>query len=150
MFEIVKMQLNHIKEAAALEKLCFSMPWSESMLLGELENPLSYYVAAVGGDGRLVGYAGMLSVLDEGYIANIAVFPEYRRMGVADALLNFLIEYGETQNLSFLTLEVRKSNASAISLYRKHGFSVEGIRKKYYEQPPEDAYIMTLFLKKEM
>ncbi len=150
MFEIVEMQSKHVEDAAVLEKLCFSMPWSESMLRGELENPLSHYVAALDDTGRLVGYAGMLSVLDEGYIANIAVLPEYRRRGAADALLNSLTEYGKAQNLSFLTLEVRKSNAPAISLYRKHGFSVEGVRKKYYEQPPEDAYIMTLFLKKEM
>jgi ribosomal-protein-alanine N-acetyltransferase len=142
------MQLSHIKEAALLEKISFSLPWSESMLMGELINPLSHYIAAVDNEGRLLGYAGLQAVLDEGYIANIAVFPEWRRQGLADALINELMKFGKAQELSFLTLEVRMSNLAAISLYRKHGFSVEGRRKRYYQDPEEDAYIMTLFLKK--
>lgn len=141
------MNLSHIREAVLLEKLSFSMPWSEGMIMGELINPLSNYIAAVDYEGRLLGYAGLQCVLDEGYIANIAVFPEWRRQGIADALINELIGYGKNNELSFLTLEVRVSNMAAISLYRKHGFSIEGRRKRYYDKPEEDAYIMTLFLK---
>ena len=146
MFNIVDMKLCHLEEAVLLEKLSFSMPWSENMLKGELINPLSHYIAAEDSDGHLIGYAGLMAVLDEGYIANIAVFPECRRQGLADAMINALIKIAEAQSLSFLTLEVRLSNAAAISLYCKHGFSVEGRRKRYYQDPEEDAYIMTLFL----
>ncbi len=137
------MEPSNLSEAAELEKLCFSAPWTVGMLLGELKNPLSHYIAAVGDDGFLIGYAGMQSVLDEGYIANIAVHPEYRRKGVACSLINELISYSLEHGLSFITLEVRESNLPAISLYEKYGFEKVGRRKNYYRLPTEDAILMT-------
>jgi len=143
MFDIIRMEERHLSEAAALERLCFSMPWSENMLRGELVNPLSHYISAVDESGRLLGYAGMQAVMDEGYIANIAVSPAARRRGIASSLLKTLIDFGGSEKLSFLTLEVREHNAAALSLYRKHGFEPVGRRRNYYQNPIEDALLMT-------
>ena len=137
------MEPSHLSEAAELEKLCFSSPWSAGMILGELKNPLSHYIAAVGDDNSLIAYAGMQAVLDEGYIANVAVRPECRRNGVAASLISALISYSLEHELSFLTLEVRESNLPAISLYEKFSFEKVGRRKNYYRLPTEDAILMT-------
>lgn len=139
----MKMEPSHLSEAEELEKLCFSAPWSAGMILGELKNPLSHYIAAVGDDDTLIGYAGMQAVLDEGYIANVAVLPEYRRKGVAVSLISALISFSLENGLAFLTLEVRESNLPAISLYEKFGFEKVGRRKNYYRLPTEDAILMT-------
>ena len=94
-------------------------------------------------DGAVLGYAVLSAVLDEGNLDNIAVAPEYRRRGVADALLGALTGFGR-ECLALLTLEVRASNAPAIALYEKHGFAAVGRRKNYYSAPREDAVLMTL------
>lgn len=100
----------------------------------------------LGSPPDVAGYLGMHHVLDEGYIANVAVFPNYRRQGVASALLRHLVEYARSQALSFLSLEVRMSNFAAISLYDAFGFEKVGKRPGFYLDPPEDAWIMTLYL----
>ena len=86
---------------------------------------------------------GLSCVLDEGYVTNIAVLPDYRRKGIASALLEQCISAAKQKNLSFVSLEVRKSNLAAIKLYEKFEFKIEGERKNFYECPKEDAYIMT-------
>ena len=93
----------------------------------------------------VLGYANFLHVLDEGDIGNVAVAPEHRRQGIADALLDALCARAAALNLAFLTLEVRASNAPAIALYRKHGFQTVGQRRNYYQKPDEDALLMTWF-----
>ena len=98
-------------------------------------------------NGKLLGYVGMMHVLDEGYISNVAVAPEARRRGVAGALIRELLRRAEEKELSFVTLEVRESNAAAIALYERFGFRSVGRRKQYYEAPREDALLMTCFLK---
>ena len=90
----------------------------------------------------VLGYAGLHAVLDEGYIDNVAVAPEYRRQGIADALIGAFTRFGEAR-LAFLTLEVRAGNDPAITLYEKHGFYEVGRRKDYYDDPKEDAVLMT-------
>lgn len=142
-YHIVPMTAEHIPQIAALEKRCFSDPWSENALREELFNDTASFLAAVAEDGTVVGYAGLHCVLDEGYIANIAVAPEYRRQGVAGELLGVFLRFGRA-NLGFLTLEVRASNEPAISLYRKFGFREAGRRKNYYTAPQEDAILMTV------
>lgn len=141
---IREMDLTHLVRAEALEKECFSMPWSMEMFLAELNDPHCLYFAAEEGD-RLIGYAGMQYVLDEGYINNIAVAADFRRRGVASALMDRLISAAKELSLAFLTLEVRRSNASAIALYEKYGFERVGLRRDYYSLPREDAVLMTLF-----
>ena len=146
--ELVRLTEAHIPEMVELEKICFSMPWSAEMIRRELNDPSCLYLAAVEG-GALAGYIGVQTVLDEGYINNVAVRPEYRRRGVASALISLLMELGRENGLAFLTLEVRESNGAAIALYKKLGFSPVGRRKNYYEKPKEDAILMTIFFTKE-
>lgn len=142
---VVPMAERHVDAVAEIEKASFSMPWSPAMIRNELENPLCCYLAAEE-DGALVGYAGMQIVLDEGYITNIATALTHRRRGVGALLLAALRRIALAKKLTFLTLEVRRSNAPAIALYQKHGFSLVGERPGYYEKPREDALLMTLHL----
>ena len=144
---IVPMDRGHIPQIAALERECFSTPWSENMLSDALFDPKASFIVAEDGEGGVLGYAGLQVVLDEGYIDNIAVDPNARRHGVADELLDVFCRFGAA-SLAFLTLEVRASNEPAIALYRKHGFEEAGRRKDYYTKPKEDAVIMTRDFKK--
>ncbi|MBQ9459214.1 MAG: ribosomal protein S18-alanine N-acetyltransferase [Oscillospiraceae bacterium] len=141
---ITLMTYDHLDEVAALERVCFSDPWSRNTLAEAIGNDMSAYLVALDPeDGSVVGYAGLYVVLDEGYITNVAVRPESRRGGVASALLDVLVNFARGNALSFLTLEVRASNYAAIALYGSRGFRERGRRKNYYEHPKEDALIMT-------
>ena len=124
-----------------LEKMCFSAPWSKQALIESAENGTKFFIAEI--YGKISGYIGINTVLDEGYITNIAVFPEYRKMGIGTALLAHTEEFAKNIGLSFITLEVRESNTAAISLYEKHGFKKQGQRKKFYINPTENALILT-------
>lgn len=142
--KIVPMNADHLEELEKLERLCFSQPWSRKMLAEELENQCAAFLVAQDGDtGKVVGYAGLLVVADEGYITNVAVFPEYRRRGVAAQLLSVFENFARGSHLAFLTLEVRPSNTAAIALYESFGFRQVGRRKNYYDLPKEDALILT-------
>jgi ribosomal-protein-alanine N-acetyltransferase len=127
---------------AELEKICFSLPWSPESVREELKSPIALYFGAFI-EGEIAGYAGVQTVLEEGYITNIAVAPAHRRKGIADTLMRRLISHAEERKLSFLTLEVRESNHAARKLYEKYGFQAVGTRPGYYDQPKEDAVIMT-------
>lgn len=142
-YKLVPMDRGHIKEIAQIERSCFSAPWSKGALEEELYNPQASFIVAQRADGAVLGYAGLHVAADEGYIDNIAVREDYRRQGIADDLLSVFVRFGRA-NLAFLTLEVRPSNEAAIQLYYKHGFTQVGRRKDYYQQPKEDAIIMTL------
>ena len=113
------------------------------MLAEELDNYLSAFLVALDDQGRVVGYAGLQAVLDEGYITNVAVRPDCRRQGIAGKLLQVFLDFAEGNKLAFLSLEVRASNYPAIALYGSRGFRGVGRRKNYYEHPREDAIIMT-------
>lgn len=138
---IVPLEPRHIKDIARLEELCFSEPWSEEGILEAYRLGTRFFVAEA--DKKLIGYIGVKAVVDEGYITNIAVFPEFRRKGAARALLNKVFTFAEEKRLSFVSLEVRPSNTAAVSLYQKTGFKEEGRRKDFYRLPREDALIMT-------
>lgn len=141
-YKLTPMTMEHVPQVAALERACFSRPWSEAMLENELWNDSAVVIVAEGEDGAVLGYAGLQTVLDEGYINNVAVAEAYRRQGVADELIAAFVRFGQAK-LAFLTLEVRASNAPAIALYAKHGFAEAGRRKNYYDDPKEDAILMT-------
>ena len=132
-----------LPQIIALEKSCFSVPWTEEMLRAQLTDS-HVFLAAVEG-GQVLGYAGLQYVLDEGYISNVATSPARRREGIAGMLLSALKERAEELSLAFLTLEVRESNSPARRLYEKHGFFDVGRRTGYYESPREDAILMTYF-----
>ena len=143
-YDIIPMTADHLDQVAEIEQICFSDPWSRRMLSEHLENECAATLVAITPDGTILGYAGLLVVLDEGYITNVAVRPEYRRQGIAGELLRVFHRFAEGNKMAFLTLEVRDSNASARALYAKHGFKEVGVRKNYYDHPKEDAIIMTL------
>lgn len=147
-YEIVPMDRSHVDQIADLEKQCFSMPWSPTMLEDALYDANACFIVAEDEEGNVIGYAGLHSVLDEGYIDNIAVEADARRHGVASALLDVFCRFAGV-NLAFLTLEVRKSNAAAIALYEKYGFQQAGLRPGYYQRPREDAIIMTRYFDQE-
>lgn len=131
----------------AIERECFSTPWTRDQLATQLSGDRHVFLAAEL-DGQVAGYVGMMYVLDEGYISNVAVGGEFRRRGIGDALIASLLSRCESLGLVFVTLEVRRSNAPARALYEKHGFVAVGERRNYYEQPREDAVLMTKFFKK--
>ena len=145
-YEIINASEKHVEQLERLEKVCFSMPWTRDFLISQLPDDRHIFIAAADGE-KVLGYVGMMYVIDEGYISNVAVAPEYRRQGIADALILELIDRCKALELSFVTLEVRAGNAPAISLYEKHGFSPVGRRKNYYDFPKEDAILMTKFFR---
>ena len=144
--KIVPMTADHLEELEKLERICFSRPWSRKMLAEELENQCAAFLVAEDSvSGRVLGYAGLVVVADEGYITNVAVFPEYRRQGIAAQILQVFLQFAAANHLAFLTLEVRPSNAAAIALYQGFGFEEVGRRKNYYDLPKEDALILTKY-----
>ena len=144
--EITEMRQSHLDQMAELEKICFSLPWSRDMLADELSNKHAKYYVAVTEDGRVAGYIGMHVVLDEGYITNVATAPEFRRQGIAKALITKVLEYCRSKGMIYITLEVRESNDGAIALHESFGFRKIGKRADYYQKPLEDALIMFLTL----
>lgn len=137
---IVDMAERHLPALAEIEKACFHAPWSETALREELGKGI-FLVAERG--RTVVGYVGCQTVLDEGYITNVAVTPEARRQGVGRALLHELAARVRAEKLAFVTLEVRRSNAAAIALYESMDYEPVGTRKNFYENPTEDAVLMT-------
>lgn len=139
--EIVQFNETHVQQIAELEKLCFSDPWSEDSVRYELTNRLSYWLVAVEQD-QVVGYIGSQTVLGEADVMNVCVSPDFRKQGIGESLVRTLISDLKKNGVYKLTLEVRVSNAPAISLYEKLGFQVLGRRPNYYSHPKEDAWIM--------
>lgn len=136
-----RMEIEDAKEIEIIEKQSFALPWSKyeiekTFLAG---NNL-FCIATI--QGEVVGYIGMLMVLDEGNIINIAVKSDFRRCGIAKGLLVFLIAEAKKEEVKHITLEVRQSNAIAIKMYESLGFEAVGIRKNFYERPTENAVIM--------
>lgn len=146
-FDICDARKEHVTEIRALEEQCFSVPWTEEQISSQLTDESHIFLAALDGNGSVVGYIGLMFVLDEGYISNVAVAESARGRGIAKALIAGIIERARANDLSFITLEVRESNAPARSLYSGCGFADVGIRKNYYAFPKEDAILMTLYLK---
>lgn len=126
-----------------IEHLSFTVPWSKDAFAQEMENRCARYII-VEYQGRVAAYAGMWLVIDEGHITNVAVHPDFRGKGLGEIAMRALIKLGADTGLRYMTLEVRRSNAVAQSLYRKLGFVDVGFRKRYYPDNREDALIMAL------
>ena len=141
MIMLTEMKAEHVPQVAQLEKTCFADPWSEMSIAHELESIWSYWLVAVDGD-TVAGYIGSQSSIDESDIMNVAVHPDYRRQGIAESLINKLVEDLSGRGSHALMLEVRASNDPAIALYHKLGFVQVGCRKNYYRNPKEDALIL--------
>ncbi len=142
--KIERMTAQHVDAVLEIENECFSHPWSRQSIESELNNKTSVFYTALEGD-EVAGYIGMSTVLDEGYIFNVAVSAKHRKKGIGSALISELVTYGKKNNFCFLTLEVRESNENAISLYSKFGFIKVGERKNYYSDPAENAVLMTKY-----
>ena len=126
---------------AELERICFSRPWSGKEICSTALSEHAVYLTALI-DGEIAGYAGAYAVADTAEINNIAVFPKFRRSGVASALIDGLIKVCKERGVSKLSLDVRISNNAALKLYEKHGFYRVGSRRGYYAAPVEDAVLL--------
>lgn len=138
---IVPMNEAHVVQIAALEKQCFSTPWSEKSVASELQNPWSLWLAEEQ-DGKVLGYVGSQMSPPEADVMNLAVAPEARRQGLGENLMKALCTALQEKQIESLSLEVRASNEAAIALYTKLGFTQAGRRKEYYVNPREDALIL--------
>ena len=131
----------HVNSVALIEKNNFSEPWSMEAFRNTIDNKDYIYIVALH-EEKVVGYAGCMVAVDEGDITNIAVTKDYRNAGIGAQLLLQLELQAEKRSVQRMFLEVRKSNESAIGLYRKSGYETVGIRKNFYRKPDEDAYVM--------
>lgn len=130
--------IDNVADILKIEQACFSTPWTEQGIAESIENKNTYlYLAII--DGNVAGYMGLQVFSGEGYVTNVATLPEYRKMGVAKALINECLKH----DMEFISLEVRQSNTPAINLYSQFGFKNVGVRPKFYREPVEDAIIMT-------
>lgn len=131
-----------LEEIHHCESACFEMPWSYAMLYEDIiENTHTVYLV-VQKNGKIIGYGGMWIVIDEAHITNVCILPEFRGNGYAAALMSELFHEADRQGAFSMSLEVRVSNKSALKLYKKCGFTIHGIRKRYYSNNGEDAYVM--------
>lgn len=140
--KIRRAECGDLDQIHTLENICFDIPWSFEMLYEDIctNKGTVYYV--VEEDGKIVGYGGMWIILDEAHITNVCILPEKRRHGYATLLMKKLCDKAESLGADNMTLEVRVSNHDALHLYKKCGFTIHGLRKKYYSNNNEDAYIM--------
>jgi len=134
---------SQIDAVLAIEEASFTNPWTRPMYLAELENTgVSYCFIAKAPDAAVVGFCSFWRVLDELHINNLAVLPDFRRCGVATALLTHVLKQGRALGARRATLEVRRSNDPARVLYERFGFTVAGVRRAYYTKPVEDAVVL--------
>ncbi|MFZ5591519.1 MAG: ribosomal protein S18-alanine N-acetyltransferase [Bacillota bacterium] len=140
------MEIDHLEQVLEIERLSFPIPWSRQAFEFELtRNDFAFYLVLMDAD-RVVGYAGMWVVIDEGHITNVAVHPDWRGRGLGRRLLQELIRQAKQKGVLRMTLEVRQSNQVARRLYSTLGFVEGGRRRKYYSDNNEDAIIMWLEL----
>ena len=144
---MMEIRLATIEDAHAIyeiEQQSFSVPWRLESVLAELEGAENKLYMVICEENHIVGYAGAWLVYDEGQITNIAVLPSARGKGYGSKLTKQLINECFSRGMHEIFLEVRISNLAALAMYRNLGFSVKGIRKDYYSEPTEDAYIMSI------
>ena len=134
-----------VKQIHEIEKACFAMPWSEESILHDVkENVVARWLVLDDGNGGVLAYAGMWFVLDEAHVTNIAVRPDRRGLGYGKAITKALVQLAADSGMTWMTLECRRSNLVAQSIYRKLGFVDVGFRKRYYADNNEDALLMAL------
>lgn len=140
--EIKTLDENDVSEIYRIEKSCFTKPWEKSVILGTVKQKTYVYIGAFE-NGVLVGYGSAAVIHNECYVNRIAVVESSRKKGVGSAIVAAMIEFCENEGDDFISLEVRKSNSAAIALYEKHGFEKVGERRNFYDNPTENALIMT-------
>lgn len=139
---IRRAQIGDLEQIHYCENTSFEFPWSYAMLYDDIiENENTVYLV-VELNGQIIGYGGMWIIFDEAHITNVCILPEYRGKGYAYSLMRELIEVAKEHDADAMSLEVRVSNKAALRLYKKCGFTIHGIRKRYYSNNGEDAYVM--------
>ena len=137
---VMRMTEAHLGAVAELERLCFGEPWSENALRLLLGDMAIGFVCLE--ETRVAAYGGMLLAPDEGQVTNVAVHPDYRRRGLAKAIMNAIDIFATENGIVYLSLEVREKNAAARSLYASCGWCEVGIRKNFYSKPCDNAVVM--------
>jgi ribosomal-protein-alanine N-acetyltransferase len=142
------MKEEDLSAVRAIEVVSFSNPWSDNTFRGEIQNTsVSFPLVVVRKPGdEVVGYIVFWHIREDVQVNNIAVHPDFRGKGIAEALMRHVIGRVRESGATFMTLEVRPSNTAAVMLYKKLGFEILGTRKNYYTNPNEDAYLMGLIL----
>jgi ribosomal-protein-alanine N-acetyltransferase len=135
------MKKEDVGAVAAIEKSCFSQPWTENGFIDAIENPTAFFWVAEE-NSQILGYLGMYESIDEGEITNVAVDDRFRCRGIGRALIEAAQEHAGEQGIARVVLEVRTGNTAAIALYGSCGFERVGVRRDFYEFPREDADIM--------
>ena len=143
MIAIREMEIDDLSQVMEIENATFAVPWTEMGYFSFLMREDTLFLVAEE-EGKILGYCGLLMVLDEGDITNVAVEKSRRGQGIGEALVRELAARAARRGIALLHLEVRQSNQAARGLYRKLGFLEDGLRKGYYEEPREDAVLMTL------
>ncbi len=147
-FFIRRMKVEDLVEVRTIEASCFSNPWSENTFRGEIQNTsVSFPLVVIEKPAeRVAGYIIYWLIGEDVQINNVAVHPDFRGQGIGEALMRHVIGKVREKGATFVTLEVRPSNTPAVTLYKKLGFEILGVRKNYYTNPDEDAYLMGLVL----
>lgn len=139
---IRSMTVGDLDQVMLLELACFSVPWTKEAFESELvKNQLAHYIVIEEGN-EIIGYGGVWYIIDEGHITNVAIHPAHRNKGLGKKLVQGMKNAATHHGINHMTLEVRKSNVAAITLYERMGFEVAGVRPKYYTDNNEDALIM--------
>lgn len=136
------MTLADVPAVAAIDRLSFALPWSESSFRKELEENDQAHFFVAEEQGRVAGLAGYWFIVDECHISTVAVHPEWRRRGLGEQLVAAVLDHARSLGAVMATLEVRVSNGTAIRLYEKFGFKVNRRRRGYYRDNNEDALEM--------
>ena len=137
-----EMLVEDLDQVMKIERELFSPPWTREGFFTYLTHKDAMFLV-VEEKGEILAYCGLLMVLDEGDITNVAVRPDRQREGIGHFLMDSLIRLAEEQGVTTIHLEVRVGNDAAIRLYERMGFTRDGIRKQYYTNPVEDALLMT-------
>jgi len=124
-----------------IENQCFRNPWSKHHFTSAINSP-QMHVCAYHQEDSTAGYTVLYIIKDVLVIANLAVSPDHRRKGIGEDLLNYGLELGKSQGCGSSILDVRQSNTTAVSLYKKANYIIIGINRGYYKNPYEDSYVM--------
>ncbi|MFN7210900.1 MAG: ribosomal protein S18-alanine N-acetyltransferase [Aggregatilineales bacterium] len=147
MYTLRYMRLGDIPPVMAIDQLAFSTPWSANSYLFEINDNRSAHMVVLERAGEppcIVGYGGMWLIEGEAHISTIATHPDWRGLGLGEVLLGGMVRRGMALGATYSVLEVRVSNVPAINLYRKYEFQIVSLRKGYYRDNNEDAYLMHL------
>jgi [ribosomal protein S18]-alanine N-acetyltransferase len=139
--ELELLTIDHLDQMLEIDQICFNGHWSIDTYRRELASDNGHFVGAFLVD-RLIGMGCFWAILDEAHITLLAIHPDERGRGWGQDLLIGLFAKAVAIGMNYATLEVRSSNEVAVGLYEKMGFVIAGVRKKYYENPPEDALVM--------